>query len=173
MITVISSTNRPGSMTLRIAEAYVSFIREQGGEVSLLSLERLPSDLASGKSYGVIGPDLQSVLDQYIVPADKLVFVVPEYNGSYPGILKLFFDASHPRFFREKKAGIIGVSDGHAGNLRGLEHLTGVLHYMRMMVHFSQPKLSAIDAAFDSTGILSDERAIRLLQDHAQRIVRW
>lgn len=167
MITIVSSTNRPESKSAIVAEIYAEMLRSKGADARVLSLQQLPQDFLSGDMYGERSGAMADMIETFLVPAEKLVFVIPEYNGSYPGILKTFIDAIGPQVFRGKKAGIIGISDGHAGNIRGQEHLTGVLHHLRMMVHFSQPKLSHIDRAISEENQITDARTFRLLSEHA------
>ena len=173
MITVISATNRAGSKSEVVASGYTAILKTKGAETSLFALKNLPEDFIYPEMYGKRSLALEEILDQFIVKAEKIVFVIPEYNGSYPGILKTFLDAAHPKFFRGKKAGIIGVSEGHTGNLRGQEHLTGVLHYMRMMVHFLQPKLSNIDKVINEHSEITDARTLRLLGEHADQMISF
>lgn len=173
MITVISSTNRTNARSENVARQYHQVLSEKGAQAKYFSLTELPSGFLHGDMYKSVSVNMQAIIDEYIVPSDVFVFVIPEYNGSYPGILKTFLDTIPPKYFREKKAGIIGISDGHAGNLRGEEHLTGVLHYLRLLVHYAQPKLSDIDKMLDENGILTDERAIRLINDHAEKMIRF
>jgi NAD(P)H-dependent FMN reductase len=73
--------------------------------------------------------------------------------------------------FWNKHASIIGLSDGHAGNMRGQDHLTGVLHYLKMHVHYHKPKLSNISKSFDSEGRLNNERYVAQLEEHADIVV--
>lgn len=160
-------------MTAKVSRSYEAVLREKKSEVQVLSLSDLPPDFLFSETFGRRSDAMVELIEKFILKADKLVFVIPEYNGSYPGILKGFFDAISSRAFRGKKAGIIGVSDGHAGNLRGQDHLTGVLHYMRVLVHPIQPKLSAINLAFDDNDNLKDERAIRLLSEHAEAMIHF
>lgn len=173
MITVFSSTNRPDSMSEVVAGRYLEILKSKNADARMFSLKDLPADFITTDMYGKRSEAFETIINEIIIPTDKFVFVIPEYNGSYPGILKTFFDAAHPKFFRDKKAGIIGVSDGHAGNLRGQEHLTGVLNYMRMLVHYSQPKLSDIDHAINDQRQITDERTLRLLNDHADFMIKF
>lgn len=173
MITIISSTNRNNARSEAVAQHYFQILQEKGVESKFFSLGSLPANFFHPEMYKIISPEMQAIVDEFVIPSDTFVFIIPEYNGSYPGILKTFLDTIPPKFFREKKAGIIGVSDGHAGNLRGEEHLTGVLHYLRLMVHYAQPKLSDIDKMLDENGRVVDERAIRLLNDHAEKMMRF
>jgi chromate reductase, NAD(P)H dehydrogenase (quinone) len=173
MITVISSTNRPHSMTAAVARAYVQMLREQGAASNCLDLQSLPADFAGSHFYDNKSEIWQHMIDEWIIPASTLVFVVPEYQGSFPGVLKVFLDGIAPAHLADKKAAIIGVSDGRAGNLRGQEHLTGILHYLKMHVHYNKPKLSQVNKLIDPTGRWLDDRTEQLMQRHAEAIVGY
>src|SRR5215203_3917284 len=121
MITIISGTNRNDSMTLRVAMLYDSIMRQHAGEVHLVSLE--------DKNVWERSSDLEEMEDQFFIPSEKFAFIIPEYNGSVPGILKLMIDNSDiKKCWWYKKAMLVGVADGRAGNLRGLDHMTNILH---------------------------------------------
>lgn len=165
-ITVISGTNRPGSFTALVSVKYAELLKNNGVDVNLLNLESLPSSIIESEIYGKLSKDMEHVAKQYITDVDKFVFIVPEYNGSYPGIVKLFLDALPPRLWATKKAGIVGVSSGAAGNLRGQEHLTGVLNYLKVNVHYNKPKLSHIERTWES-----DPKLLERLEEHVRQII--
>jgi flavin-dependent dehydrogenase len=48
--------------------------------------------------------------------------------------------------------------------MRGQDHLTGVLHYLKMHVHYHKPKLSGISKALES-GLAAGECAIAALDN--------
>jgi chromate reductase, NAD(P)H dehydrogenase (quinone) len=145
MITIISGTNRKDSMTLRVAKRYHSIMSSLSEDVHLLSLEDLD---VGGRTAGLVAAE-QTLL----IPSEKFLFIMPEYNGSFPGILKLMIDNSDIRkCWWYKKAAIVGVADGRGGNLRGIDHLTGILHYMRMNVLYNKLPLSRIGEEIDSEG---------------------
>ena len=173
MITVIISTNRRESTTARVAGVFADLLRKEGQAVQVLDLAKMPSDFFKPSMYDERTDEFKELFSQYIESANHLVFVIPEYNGSYPGVLKLFIDASPAKSFWNKHASMIGLSDGHAGNLRGQEHLTGVLQYLKMHVHFHKPKLSNISRSFDSEGQLSNEHYLSQLQDHARIVSNY
>lgn len=158
MISVFSATNRPGSNTLKVAQAVLASIEKQGEQAQLLSFEDLPNEMLHTGMYNgadALPSALAAIQDKYLVNSDKWCFVMPEYNGSYPGVLKLFIDACSVRRYKDvfrigKKAALIGVADGRAGNLRGLEHFTGVLQYLRVNVMPNRLPISSI------SGLLSD-----------------
>ncbi|HRG37951.1 MAG TPA: NADPH-dependent FMN reductase [Bacteroidia bacterium] len=173
MITVISSTNRPNSNTQKIASVYMQLIEKQGVATKLFSLERLSPDMHFIDLYGKHSEKFQQLLQEYIIPAEKFVFVVPEYNGSYPGILKLFIDAVHPDVNRGKKAALVGVSSGRAGNLRGMDHLTGVLHYLGIYVHPNKLPVSSVLALLNEKGAIKDENTIKVLEKQIGEFIKW
>lgn len=173
MITVISATNRPNSMSLVVAQAYVSELQQLEEDCQLFDFQTLPADFAGPALYGETSASMRDLIGRYIEQSDKIVFVVPEYQGSFPGVLKAFLDGVAPRLFKNKKTAIVGVSDGRAGNLRGQEHLTGVLHYLKAHVHYSKPKLSQINTAIDRNGHWLDAVMHKMVHDHAREMVEF
>lgn len=170
VIIVIISTNRKNSTSARVAAIIASLIEGQGEEVQVLDLAQLPDDFFRPTMYAERSLEFTKLFEQMIEPARHIVFVIPEYNGSYPGVLKLFLDGSPVKSFWNKHASMIGLSDGQAGNMRGQDHLTGVLHYLKMHVHHHKPKLSSINASFAEDGTLTNERYMQQLQEHAELV---
>src|SRR5688572_21737487 len=116
-ITVISSTNRHNSFTLKVAHTYQQLLIASGNEARIMSLEHLPQDFMFSNFNGKSTPEFEQTVKSYIQESQKFVFVIPEYNGGYPGILKAFIDCVRPSYFHGKKAALVGVADGHAGAL--------------------------------------------------------
>ena len=142
MYLIISGTNRAESFTLRIAELYQSLLKKKNIDAQVLSLvglellERNPS---------VVKLELELLL-----PAEKYIFISPEYNGSIPGVLKCLIDVSDTRkVWKGKKALLTGVSKGRAGNLRGMDHLTAILHFVGTVVHPNKLPISIVDTLFN------------------------
>lgn len=173
MITVISATNRPNSKTETVAKVYLDMLQSRGVDSQYLSLKDLPQSFAYDDMYGQRSPELNAIIERYIKNADKFVFIIPEYNGSFPGILKTLIDCIPTIYFRNKKAAIVGLSDGHAGNLRGQEHLTGILHYLRVHVHYAKPKISGIDKMIDDDGVVINDILLRKLEEHVEVVVEY
>lgn len=173
MITIISATNRPDSNTYKIATTYSQLLDKQGVASKVFSLEQLTPDMQFIDLYGKHSEKFQQLLQEYIIPAEKFVFIVPEYNGSFPGILKLFIDAIHPDVNRGKKAVLVGVSSGRAGNLRGLDHLTGVLNYIGIHVHPNKLPISVVLTLLDEQGKIKDENTIKALEKQVGDFLKW
>ena len=157
MITIISATNRKDSNTLKVAKEYERLIREKGREVLLLNLESLPVSVMSAAIYEEDDVDFSAIQEQYLFPADKFIFFFFLYNGSMPGVLKMMIDvADVERAFYGKKALMVGIATGRAGNLRGMDHLTGVLNHMKMSVHYNKLPISRVTHELDAEGRLSN-----------------
>ena len=173
MITIISATNRPQSNTLKIAQNYAQLIEKQGVETKLFSLEQLPADFIITDLYNKRSENFQQLLNEFIIPAEKFVFIVPEYNGSFPGVLKTFLDAVHPDTNRSKKVALVGVATGRAGNLRGMDHLTGILHYLGMHILPNKQPISSVLALLNADGSLKDENTIKAIEKQIGEFVKW
>ena len=145
MLTVISGTNRPDSNSIIIANSCLELLNKQNIESQLFSLQSLKQDFVFTEMYNEHSLSYKQMVKQYISNADKFIFVIPEYHGGFPGILKSFMDTLDYRSLAGKKAGLVGVASGHAGALRPLDHFTHILHHLKMEVLSSKPKLSNVD----------------------------
>jgi NAD(P)H-dependent FMN reductase len=165
MYTIISGTNRPNSKTLKVAKAYQRILLEKGLEANLLSLEGL-NVLERNPAYEAIEKDV-------LIPTARFIFIAPEYNGSIPGVLKALFDISDiERCWWGKHALLTGVSTGRAGNLRGMEHLTGILHYLKMKVHHNKLPISVVHTLLDTDGGITDDRTLEAISLQLEEFIR-
>jgi NAD(P)H-dependent FMN reductase len=180
MITVIAGTNRKGSRTKQVANRYLEILQESTQEeCKLLALEDLDDSFIHTLMYekGHQNKDLAEKQDEYFTPAEKLVFIVPEYNGSFPGIFKIFLDAISIRNYKEnfqgKKVALVGVATGRAGNLRGLDHLTTSLNYLKMNIYHDRFPIPKIDRVMDEDGNFTDAALIKELNSHVQGFIAF
>lgn len=162
MITIFSCTNRPKSNTLIVSNHYAKVLELKGVEAQVYALEDLPSLLIAEARYGETPPGFEAVIHKYIENVEKFVFVAPEYNGSFPGILKLFLDSLPVQIWRGKKAALVGIGDGRNGNLRGMDQLMTVLNYLRVEVFSYKVSLDRITDRIDGNGNFSDTRPHQL-----------
>lgn len=164
IITVISATNRKNSNTLRVAEEYVRLLKEKGQDVRLLNLEHLPVSVMSADIFDEEDALFEAIQEEFLYPAEKFIFIMPEYNGSMPGVLKIMIDvADVKRAFYGKKALMVGVATGRAGNLRGMDHLTGVLNHMKMSVHYNKLPISKVNLELDEAGQFSQAATLKVV----------
>jgi NAD(P)H-dependent FMN reductase len=166
MITIIAGTNRSDSMTLRTANLYYKLLSERTQNVQLLSLEH--------KRVWERGDEMIALEREYLIPAERFIFIMPEYNASFPGILKLMMDNSDIRkCWWYKKAALVGVSDGRAGNLRGIEHMTSILHYMRVHVLYNKVLLSQINKEIANDGTLIHQSTGEIIRQQIEEFLKF
>jgi chromate reductase len=173
MVTIIASTNRPGSSTLKLAQYYQKRLAQKGLKTNLLSLTELPDNLIKTDLYGKRSQEFEKI-QQLITNTDKFLFVIPEYNGSFPGVLKVFIDAcSFPESFYEKKAALVGLSSGKYGNIRGIDHFTGVCHYIHLNVMPLKIHISSITKEFDESGDIIPEDTLRFTEEQMDKFIKF
>lgn len=177
MITVISGTNRPGSRTLLFAAHYLGQLRALGREAQLLDLAEMPFDHYARNMYDpkAMSSELLALQNRFVLGVEKLVIFVPEYNGSYPGVLKLFIDGisvnEYPRNFTGKHVALVGIASGRAGNLRGMDHLAASINHMGGWVLPNKLPLSNVETLVDAEGQVTDTNTITALESQARELI--
>lgn len=162
MITIISGTNRKNSFSLKVANEVSLLLNAQNISHQILSLEELPKSFTHTLINDEVDEVFEKIISEKIIPIHKFIFVVAEYNGGFPGILKTFIDAIPPKHFKNKKAALVGVASGRAGALRPLDHFTAVLNYLQVEVMADKPKLSGVEHLFSNDKITNEESVKRL-----------
>lgn len=173
MVTIVSASGREGNNTQFIARACEKVLKNFQQSVQILSFDMLPGDISLESVHKQEGSKFSDLAKEYILPADKLIFVIPEYNGSFPGMLKVFIDAIHPKIFKGKKAALLGVSTGRAGNLRGMDHLTDILHYLQVEVMSLKVPFSRVHTLLDEDGNIIDEETREIIELQMERFVKY
>ncbi|MBD3257805.1 NADPH-dependent FMN reductase [candidate division GN15 bacterium] len=88
--------------------------------------------------------------------ADGLIIVTPEYNHSYPGMLKHALDSNLKEYIH-KAVGLVGVSAGIFGGARVIEHFLPVLREVGLTAIFTDINFGPVDKIFDDSGKLLDD----------------
>lgn len=174
MITIISGTNRKNSNSIKIAYQYQEILKIKGVDSTVVDLEKLPEDFLSTAFYENMGKNknFQPVME-LMKKSPKFVFIVPEYNGSFPGILKLFIDAlEFPGTLKNKKCALVGLSSGIQGSALAMSHLTDIFNYLGMHVLAQKPKLIQIHSRMEN-GEVVDELGIQLLHEQADALIMF
>lgn len=173
MITIIAGTNRPNSNTLKVAKYYQNQLSKKGLETTLLDLQNLPANFIANDLYGEKSSDFEKI-QKLVAQTSKFLFVIPEYNGSYPGILKTFIDAcSFPESFYDKKACLVGLSSGKYGNIRGIEHFNGVCAYLHLHVMPLRIHISYIKNELNENGELFMEDTLKFTNQQMEKFVAY
>ncbi|SNR83941.1 NADPH-dependent FMN reductase [Hymenobacter mucosus] len=175
MITIIAGTNRPNSRALRLAQYYANLLAELGEPHQILDLAELPLDFTTTALYHNTGRhDEFNRLVSLAEQAYKLVFIVPEYNCSFPGVLKAFIDGlPYPGGIRGKKAALVGLSSGGQGGQLPLNHLTDVLMYLGTAVLPQRVRLPFIDQHLTTEGQLTEPLYQQLLREQVTHLLAF
>ncbi len=173
MITLISGTNRPNSRTGLLTDYYKTQIENKGIPTELISLTDLPPNIIESDLYGNRSEGFQKIQD-IVTATQKFIFVIPEYNGSFPGVLKLFIDAcKFPESFKYKKAALVGNSTGKYGNIRGVEHFTGVCNYIGLNVLPLRIHIPYIQFELDEQGQLFKEDTLKFTNQQIDEFLKF
>ncbi|MFT4833460.1 MAG: NAD(P)H-dependent FMN reductase [Marinoscillum sp.] len=173
MITIVCSTNRNESLSYQISLQYQELLKSLNTESQILNLNELPADFAFSALYENSGKN--SAFNSYraqMKEALKYVFIVPEYNGSFPGVLKTFIDGlEYPGTFKNKKCALVGLSSGVQGGGLALSHLTDIFNYCGMNVLALKPKLALIEKHIDENSQITNMLYKSLLQEQAELLL--
>ncbi len=174
MITIVVGTNRQNSNSRIIADYYQTILASKGAESQVIDLVDLPDDFVANALYENNGKnEVFNRVREQVQSADKLVFVVPEYNGSFPGILKTFIDGlKYPEGLRDKKSALIGVSSGVQGGVFAMSHLTDIFNYLGMHVLALKPKLAGIERNM-ADGKVTNDLYNQLLEQQAEKLIEF
>ena len=173
MVTIICGTNRSESTTKKIADIYSHILLEKGESSRIIELKDLPQDFIFSAQFEHRGKneafnEVQRIIDESM----KFVFIVPEYNGSFPGVLKSFIDSlQFPHSFRGKVAAIVGLSSGTQGAALAMSHLTDIFNYLGMIVLPIKPRLANIEKLLQD-GKIEDKFLMDLLIMQAEQMIR-
>ncbi|RFZ83361.1 NADPH-dependent oxidoreductase [Mucilaginibacter terrenus] len=173
MITIISGTNRPNSSTLKLAKYYQRKFAEKGVEARVFPLTDLPDSIVATDLYGKRSKEFEPI-QRMVTATEKFLFMIPEYNGSFPGVLKVFIDAcDFPTSFYEKKAALVGVSSGKYGNIRGVDHFTGICNYVHLHVMPLKIHIAAINKELDEEGNLFAADTVKFTDEQIDKFIRF
>src|SRR5256714_4783238 len=84
---------------------------------------------------------------------DLLIIVTPEYNHSFPGLLKHALDMNLKEYIH-KAVGMCGVSAGSIGGARVIENLLPVMRELGLVTIFEDVNFGSVGKLFDESGKL-------------------
>ncbi len=172
-ITVLVGTNRPQSNSRKVANFVTECYETLGVEVQDLDLQNLPAGIFSPDAYAEKPAAFKPLMEK-VLNCDGLMVVTPEYNGSFPGILKYFIDMlPFPESFEHRPVAFIGLAAGMWGALRSVEQLQQIFLYRNGLVCPSRVFLAKIGSLLDKQGKLNDPDIRQRLQNQASDFVEY
>ena len=154
-IPVILGTTRKGRMSENAARFMVGQVAKRAGvTTALIDISKVPMPLDDAGE-GIKNPEFA----QKMMLADALIIVTPEYNHSFPGLLKHVLDSCLKEYIH-KAAGIVGVSAGPFGGVRVIQDFLPVVRELGLVNIFWDVNFGNVSKVFDESGKLLDEAFI-------------
>ena len=139
----------------------------------LLDLAELPPEIFADSSYAS-KPGSFAAFQEQMIETDGVLTVIPEYNGSFPGVFKYFIDMlSFPESLYEKPAAFVGISSGRWGGLRAVEHLEMVFQYRHAHLFGRRCFIPGVGHILDENGRLTDPDVAERLKKSALDFTRF
>lgn len=155
-IPVILGTVRQGRQSAHVARFVVNQLaREPDVVTELIDIARVPLPIDDA---GEAIKDAE--FSRKMAEADGLVIVSPEYNHSFPGMLKHVLDSCLKEYIH-KAVGVVGVSAGMFGGARVVEALLPVLRELGLVTIFWDVNVGKVRTVFDEAGQLRDPALVR------------
>ena len=166
-ILAFASSTRRESFNKKLVAIAAQGAREAGAEVMLIDLKDVPLPLYDQDLEAEQGmPENGKKLKKLFIDHDGLLIASPEYNSSFPAVLKNAIDwVSRPApgepslvAFRGKVATLMSASPGALGGLRGLVHVRSILGNIGVIVLPDQIAVAKAHEAFQPDGSLVDPK---------------
>src|SRR5689334_7632617 len=146
-IPLILGTTRQGRESERVARFVFEQTKKRAGvETEFIDIRELPMRLDDAGEQ-IKDPKFSATVDR----CDALIIVTPEYNHSFPGLLKHALDMNLKEYIH-KAVGICGVSAGPFGGARVIEALVPVVRELGLVVIFEDVNFSKVGSLFDEIG---------------------
>ena len=166
-ILAFAASTRSESFNKKLVAITAQGARQAGAEVTLIDLKDFPLPLFDQDLEAEQGmPENGKKLKKLFIDHDGLLIASPEYNSSFPAVLKNALDwVSRPApnepplvGFKGKVATLMSTSPGALGGLRGLVHVRSILGSIGVIVLPDQIAVAKAHEAFHADGSLKDPK---------------
>jgi NAD(P)H-dependent FMN reductase len=164
---VVIGTPRQGRLTEPAANFVFGEVSKRSDiETELIDIRKIPIRMDDA------GEALKdSEFSTTVARADGLILVVPEYNYSFPGLLKHVLDTNLEEYVH-KAVGVCGVSAGPFGGARMIQSLLPVLRELGLVTIFWDVYFGTAGKLFDSaTGKITDPAYSRRVEKFLNELV--
>ena len=164
---VVIGTPRKGRLTEPAANFVFGEVSKRSDiETELIDIRKIPIRMDdAGEAHK------DSEFSATVARADGLILVVPEYNHSFPGLLKHVLDTNLKEYVH-KAVGVCGVSAGPFGGSRMIQSLLPVLRELGLVTIFWDVYFGTAGKLFDSaTGKITDPAYSRRVEKFLNELV--
>lgn len=182
-ILAFAGSSRKDSWNRKVLEVAIAGARDVGAIVTVVNLADYPMPIYNADWHAENGvPDSMRELRKLMMAANGILIASPEYNASLTPLLKNTIDwlsqdvgkgkdESGNAPFEGKIGGLMGASNGGFGTIRALPHVSYILSNLGV---FMLPVVAvpAVGKAFDENGVMTNERAKRMLSGLGARLAQ-
>jgi len=155
-IPVILGTTRKGRASAHAAALLAELLNRRAGVCSrVIDIAAMPLPVDDAGE-AIKSPEFSAA----IAAADGLVVVAPEYNHSFPGLLKHALDSCLNEYIH-KAMGLVGVSAGPFAGIRVVQGLLPVMRELGLVTIFWDINIGQVGKVFADDGRLLDEAFVR------------
>jgi chromate reductase len=175
-VLIFAGSTRQQSYNRKLARVTAEMARASGAEVTHLELGDFNVPMYNADLEAQATPTDVMRLKQIFFEHPAWIICTPEYNASYPALVKNTFDwisspvKSDPAWTegfkstRGKVVGVLSASPGALGGLRSQSHLVPLLLNLKCWVAPQNYALGHAGDAFDAEGRLLNEGARKPIQ---------
>jgi azobenzene reductase len=164
-LAILCGSVRQGRKSIYVANWFAqSMAKVPGITVNFLDLADYDLPIMSerrGKHPNL--PEAAEKLGAHLERADALLIVSPEYNGSYPGVLKNALDYYYDEFAK-KPVGLVTVSGGRQGGISALLALQVLFVKVGSFVSPAKMQVAEVEKVFDEHGTTDNEHFLKSAQ---------
>ena len=155
-IPVIFGTVRKGRASANVARLLADLLNRRAGVESVvidIASMSIPVDDA-GEAIK------DAAFSAAMTKADGLVIVAPEYNHSFPGLLKHVLDSCLSEYIH-KAVGLVGVASGPFMGTRVVQNMLPVMRELGLVTIFYDTNIGKVGRVFSPDGTLLDQALVR------------
>jgi NAD(P)H-dependent FMN reductase len=166
---------RPQSNTAKAAAVAVDELcLVPGAAVDIVDPRLLDLRLPGAPGTDTLVTEAATSLQQRVQPADGILMVTPEYDGSYSAVMKLLIEyLGYPSVLAGKPIALLGVASGSIGAARALDHLRGVCLHIGAVVVPGSRSVATVHKGFDAAGRAVDAAKEADIRAVAQSLVSF
>lgn len=168
--TILIGTARAGNHSQYVASALHGALQSAGGTAQVVSVADYLNGFETVPAWGAGGADTApSAWRELVAETDQFVFVIPEYNHSFPGEWKLCID-SLTKDYRGKRAYLVGVSNGTFGGARMMMQVVPILVNLGILIAPERLYVAHVHETYQTDGSVLDATAAERLAAFAAAV---
>lgn len=173
-ITIVSSSTREGRLSHRIALALKKEFVRVGHEAQIIDLLELALPQFTERYTHIQDkPKAWQETMDLLLESDGIIFLTPEYNGSFSSGLKNFIDVFAKEGFRGKPIAVATGSTGAMGGIRAAYQLQQVILSISAYPHPQMLTVGRMQTRFDESGELADKSFGERFEKYVEAFVEF